>query len=216
MDKRILVILGALMVICAFLPFAAASPEAVFEWEEEAVEEGKTAYINFYQNFKQDYNFTIISEIIEECWVVKDYYDENRIVCRSENGLCKSIQPVDYQYIRCKTWNVYSLDNGEKATLFYEYEDEYGRKQGIYQTHELVVPGWADKITATGPMMIALIAALVVVVIVLAVIFFAGSSLVSWLGRLGEGDTGSYRELKAVKDQIGSKAEVFSNCIVIY
>ncbi len=216
MDKRILVILGALMVICAFLPFANASPEAVFDWDQATVEEGKTAYINFYQNFKQDYNFTIISDLVEECWVVKDYYDENRIVCRSENGLCKSIQPVDYQYIRCKTWNIYGLDNGNKATLFYEYEDDYGRKQGIYQTQELAVPGWADKVTAAGPFMIALIAALVVVVIVLAIVYFAGSGIASRLGKLGEGETDSYQELKNVKDQIGGKAEVFSNCIVIY
>lgn len=215
MDKRILLILGALMVICAFLPFAEASPEAVFDWEDKKVDDGSKAYINFYQNFKQEYNFTIISDLVEECWVVKDYYDENRIVCRSENGLCRSIQPVNYQYVRCKTWNVYGLDNGKKATLFYEYEDDYGRKQGIYQTQELAIPGWTDKVTAAGPFMIALIAALVVVIIALVIIYFAGSAIVSRMRDTGE-KTDSYRELKNVKDQIGSKAEVFNNCIVIY
>lgn len=216
MDRRILVIIGALLLLCAFLPLVRASPEAVFEWDEETVEEGKTAYINFYQNFKYDYNFTIISDLVEECWVVKDYYDENRVVCRSENGLCRSIQPLDYQYIRCKTWNIYGLDGGQKATLFYEYEDEWGRKQGIYQTQELFVPGWAEKVTGAGPLMIALIASLIVLVIVLAIIYFAGSTLASWLGKLGESETESYQELKNVKNQIGSRAEVFSNCIVIY
>ncbi|UCG95076.1 MAG: hypothetical protein JSV92_03460 [archaeon] len=216
MDRRTAGIIGALLLVFTFIPFVSASPEVVFQWEDSVVEEGEIAYINLYQNFEHDYNFTIISELVDECWVIKDYYDENKVVCRSENGLCKSIQPLDYKYIRCKTWNVYPVNGGERAILFYEYGDEQGRQQGIYQTRELFIPTWGEKFVASGPFMLAIIAALVVIAIVLGIIYLAGSSIASWAREWGNPETGSYEELKAVKNQIGSKGEFFSNCVVIY
>ncbi len=215
MNKKIMLILGFFLLLLAFLPFVKAGPEAIFQWEENRVERGEATYIEFYQNFKQPYNFTIISDLVEECWVINDYYDENKVVCRSDAGLCKSLELLDYQYIRCKTWDICEQDSGKKAILFYEYENDWGRQQGIYQTQELNVPKWTGKIVATGPFMIAVIASIAVILIILAIIYFAGSSLASWFREWGR-DTNSYEELQNVKKQIGKKGEIFSNCIVIY
>jgi|GEM_PF-1808592 len=216
MDNRIIVILGVVLLLLALIPFVEASPEVIFQWEDNSVEEGKIAYIEFYQNFRQPYNFTIISDLVEECWVIKDYYSENRIICRSESGLCQSIQPLDYQYVKCKTWEINDVDNGKKAILFYEYAENGERQQGVYQTQALTVPGWTEKIVAFGPLMIALIASIVVILIILVIIYFLGNSLVSWFREWNQNETDSYEELKEVKNQITKKSDVFSNCVVIY
>jgi len=192
-----------------------ASPEAVFQWERNGVEPGKATYINLYQNFKEPYNFTIISDLVKECWVIKDYSDENRIVCRSENGLCKSLEPINYQYIKCETKEISEKDEGKRAILFYEYDKE-GRRHGIYQTDVLRVNLWWKTVKAAGPFMIALIAIIIVVAFVVAIIYFGGSSLAAWFRELGRPETETLEELKSIKSQIGKKGEVSSNCIVIY
>lgn len=215
MKKSILIIIGALLIAFAMLPFVNASPEAIFQWDNSP-EEGEKAYINFYQNFEHEYNFTIISDMVDECWVVNDYYDENKVVCRADNGLCKSIEPLNYKYIRCKTWEVYPVNSGEKAVLFYEYTDGMERQQGVYQTRELRVPAWEEKLVAFGPLMVALIAILVVIGIILVLIYFVGGSMVSWIREWSRPETSSYEELRGIKDQIGDKGEIFNNCIVIY
>lgn len=215
MDKRLLFV-GALLLLCALFPLAKASPEAVFRWESSTVKEGETGYIEFYQNFKQPYNFTVISDLVEECWVINDYYDENKVVCRSEMGLCKSMELIEYQYVKCKTWNIYREDAGKKAVLFYEYENDWGRQNGVYQTQALKVPIWTGKIIAAGPFMTGLIASMIVIVIILVIIYFAGSYLVSWFRDVGSERESYQEELQTVKEQIGKKGQVFPNCTVIY
>jgi len=215
MDKRILIIFGALLVLSAFFPFVKADAEAIFQWESDNIKDGEVAYLDFYQNFEKPYNFTIVSDLVDECWITKDYHDENRIVCRSELGLCKSLEPIEHKYIKCKTWNIYREDNGKKAILLYEYEDEWGRQNGIYQTQGIRIPTLTGKIISTGPFMIALIASLVVLIIILILVYFIGGYLISWLRDLRT-ETSSYEELKTVKEQIGKKGQIFPNCIVIY
>ena len=214
MENKLALTMAVFFII--LVPMVSASPEAIFQWEDRNIEEGETAYIEFYQNFEMPYNFTIISDIIDECWVVKDYYDENKVVCRNDNGLCKSIQQIDKKYVRCSVDEVKKSYEGEKAILFYEYEDEWGRQNGVYQTKELEIKDWSAGITNTGPFMIAIIASLVVIVIILGIIYFAGSNIATWIKDMGNSNVDTYQELKDVKSRIGKKGEVFTNCTVIY
>ena len=214
MENKLALTMAVFFII--LVPMVSASPEAIFQWEDRNIEEGETAYIEFYQNFEMPYNFTIISDIIDECWVVKDYYDENKVVCRNDNGLCKSIQQIDKKYVRCSVDEVKKSYEGEKAILFYEYEDEWGRQNGVYQTKELEIKDWSAGITNTGPFMIAIIASLVVIVIILDIIYFAGSNIATWIKDMGNSNVDTYQELKDVKSRIGKKGEVFTNCTVIY
>ncbi len=214
MNKKLLALTFGAFLFLSFVASVKAGPEVVFQWENAEVEEEETAYINLYQNFKEPYNFTIISDLVKECWVVKDYYDENKVVCRSEDGLCRSIETLDYQYVRCSTWDIYTEDSGEKAIFFYEYENDMGRQHGIYQTQALIVPTWTGKIVAAGPFMAGIIATLAVLAIILVIIYFAGSYVVSWAREM-KSETQTYEELQTVKDQIGKKGQVFSNCIVV-
>ncbi len=206
-----LTILGVLLLSVSVL----ASPEVVFQWEKNGLEPESEGYIVFYQNFKQPYNFTVISDLVEKCWVIKDYKDEDRVVCRSENGLCSSLEPLTYQFIKCKTRVLKEEDDGERVVLFYEYGN-HTRHQGVYQTEPLRIITLSKKIVAFGPVMIALVALIVFIVIILGIIYFAGNSIVSWINSMKYSKPDSFEELKEIKEQIGKKGEVFTNCIVIY
>ncbi len=191
-----------------------AAQEVVFRWEKNNFREGESVNIELYQNFDEKYNFTIVSDVVKECWVINDYYSENKIVCRSDKGLCKSIEPINYRYIKCKTWDLYEQNDGERPVLLYEYENEWGRENGVYQAQPIRIEKWTGKITSAGPFMTALIASLVVILIIIGIIYLIGDRIKSFLKR-GRKETYN-RDLREVKEQIGKKGEVFNNFVVIY